>query len=163
MKTLVVLSGLPASGKSTWARSRVERFSSALIEEDAVREAIFGSTRPPSMKGVYEAMVKAATGAFLAHDEVIFERVAPLDHDRLYPIEKIHGYDRSVLVLFEAEVEECLTRNRARPEERRVPDSVICFLAKEFRLPSTSTAERFDRVYHLRGDGLPSLIEKKEL
>ena len=150
MKRLVVLSGLPGSGKSTYARER-EKEGAFVISEDDVRESLFGSIRPYSMEPVFAKMYQEANSYFVNHKdgEAILDSAYLSDFERVIPLQKVKGFDRAELVIFLTPEAVCLERNANREENRRVPSSVMSFLAKSFKMPKKEVTSLYDEVYYL--------------
>ena len=149
MRLLVVLSGLPGSGKSFFARSLLPSPYRLLVEEDEVRERFCGSDRPYSMQAVKEEMAREAT-SFLSSKEnavVYLDAAHLLSRERLAALEAVSSYDKAVLLWFSTPNEVCRARNALRPAERRVPDSVFAFMESSFEPPSKEEEKRFSFVY----------------
>jgi predicted kinase len=138
---IVVLVGLPGSGKSTWA----QQAGGGILSSDAIRELI--SDDPTNQK------IHARTFAVLRH--LLRERlelrrpVTYIDATNLTPYERrpyvtlANLYDCEIeAVFFDVPVDECQRRNRMR--HRIVPDDVIGEMAR--RLVPPTTAEGFNRV-----------------
>ena len=133
MRLLVVLSGLPGSGKSFFASSLPPSKDRLVVEEDAVRERLFGNGRPYSMKEIKDDL---------------------MSRDRLAALEGVLHWDKAVLLWFSTPIEVCRERNAARPAERRVPDGVFTFLSSSYQAPSKEEENRFFFVYHYPGPAL---------
>lgn len=156
MRLLVVLSGLPGSGKSFFASSLPPSENRLVVEEDAVRERLFGSGRPYSMKEIKDAMASEASAFLQSHPNgtVYLDSAHLMSRDRLAALEAVLPYDKAVLLWFSTPVEVCQERNAARPPERRVPDSVFTFLSSSYQAPSKEEENRFFFVYHYPGPAL---------
>lgn len=156
MRLLVVLSGLPGSGKSFFASSLPPSKDRLVIEEDAVRERLYGSGRPYSMKGVKDAMAEEASAFLLSRPNgtVYLDSTHLLSRDRLAALEGVLHWDRAVLLWFSTPLEVARERNAARPDDRRVPESVFTFMAASYQAPSKEEENRFFFVYHYPGPAL---------
>lgn len=156
MRLLVVLSGLPGSGKSFFASSLPPSKDRLVIEEDAVRERLYGSGRPYSMNGVKDAMAEEASAFLQSHPNgtVYLDSAHLLSRDRLAALEGVLHWDKAVLLWFSTLVEVCRARNAARPAERRVPDGVFAFMESSFEPPSKEEEKRFSFVYDYRRPAL---------
>ncbi len=156
MRLLVVLSGLPGSGKTFFAHSLPPSPFRLLVEEDEVRERLCGTGRPFSMQGVWEEMAREAT-SFLSSKEnavVYLDAAHLLSRDRLAALEGVLHWDKAVLLWFSTPIEVCRARNAARPAERRVPDGVFAFMESSFEPPSKEEEKRFFFVYDYRQPAL---------
>lgn len=156
MRLLVVLSGLPGSGKSFFASSLPPSKDRLVIEEDAVRERLYGSRRPYSMKDVKDAMAEEASAFLLSRPNgtVYLDSAHLLRCDRLAALEGVLHWDRAVLLWFSTPLEVARERNAARPDDRRVPESVFTFMAASYQAPSKEEEKRFSFVYHYPGPAL---------
>lgn len=156
MRLLVVLSGLPGSGKSFFASSLPPSEDRLVVEEDAVRERLFGNGRPYSMKEIKDAMASEASAFLQSHPNgtVYLDSAHLMSRDRLAALEAVLPYDKAVLLWFSTPIEVCRARNAARPAERRVPDGVFTFLSSSYQAPSKEEENRFFFVYHYPGPAL---------
>ena len=133
-KTLLVLRGLPASGKSTWARAVVAAYPPgviARINNDELCEMLFGdphSGGPAVGEGLVRIRSELVASLLAIPDVrmVIMDNtnlstrtVAGLAQDAIECGATLVVDDRFLAV----PVEECLRRNAARP--RPVPDDVM--------------------------------------
>ena len=156
MRLLVVLSGLPGSGKSFFASSLPSSEDRLVIEEDAVRERFFGNGRPYSMKEIKDAMASEASAFLQSHPNgtVYLDSAHLMSRDRLAALEAVLPYDKAVLLWFSTPVEVCRERNATRPAERRIPDGVFTFMAASYQAPSKEEEKRFSFVYDYRQSAL---------
>jgi len=130
---LVILIGLPASGKSTFYRERLAA-THALVSKDLLPR---GARQGPELE---RALAK---GASVAVDNTNPRLV---DREPLIALARRFGA-RVVGYWFPPDVGECLKRNQARVE-KRVP-KVAIFLAQK-RMQPPSMAEGFDELYEVR-------------
>jgi predicted kinase len=142
---VIVLVGLPGSGKSTWAAAQRE----TVLSSDAIRLLLSGDENNQS---IHDRVF--ATMRFLLRQRLeLGARVTILDATHLAcawrkPWLKLaERYGAAVeAVYFATPLEECLQRNRART--RVVPDAVIREMAAKLQVPSK--AEGFVRVRTIR-------------
>ncbi len=150
--TLVVLSGLPGSGKSSLKHQLTglapEQLAAAWVSTDALREQVLGSLqdldeRGAAFKRLHEsanefiyAMVCGIVKARLAHGFTTFVDATNLtDADRASWVQLAEDAGAKHLVLIvDTPLEQCLQNNRGRA--KRVPESVI----REMHTPSLSVA-----------------------
>ncbi len=140
-QTIVVLVGLPASGKSTW----LERRGVAALSSDFLRVLLADDATDQSIHRQVFAALRYLARARLR----IGRRLVYVDATHLTPrerrpwIEMARRYGSRVEALyFDTPIGECLRRNRMR--DRVVPEEVIERMAA--RLVRPSRAEGFDRV-----------------
>jgi predicted kinase len=141
---IILLVGLPGSGKSTWAESKP-----GVLSSDALRELLADD---PDNQAIH-ARVFRVLRDILKHRLELKRPLTYVDATNLTPYERepyvklAHRFDCKIeAVFFDVPVEECLRRNRGRA--RVVPDQVIRKMAA--RLVKPSAKEGFSRVNVLR-------------
>lgn len=123
---LVVMSGLPATGKSTVARAVAAATGAVLVETDAVRQReLQGSTYTPAERDRVYARCRELIAAALSQGrDAVFDATNLVERHRqpLYELAGRHGAGLVVVrtVLPEAEVRRRLERRQAGadPEDR---------------------------------------------
>ena len=134
---LVILVGLPGSGKSTFYR---ERFAAthALVSKDLLKSAGRASRKQ-------EPLIAAALAA---GRDVVVDNTNPSVEDRepLIALARAHGA-RVVAYYFAATPAECLARNRLREGPARVPAAAIFIINK--RLQPPTMAEGLDALSYV--------------
>jgi predicted kinase len=141
---IVLLAGLPGSGKSTWASGK-----KGVLSSDALRELLADD---PDNQNIH-ARVFRVLRDLLKHRLELKRPVTYVDATNLTPYERepyiklAHRFDCKIeAVFFDVPVEECIRRNRGRT--RVVPDEVIRKMAE--RLVKPSAMEGFSRVNVIR-------------
>jgi predicted kinase len=142
---IVVLIGLPGSGKSTY----LERMGVTALSSDAVRQLLADDPNDQSMQGRVFATLRYLLRQRLA----IGRPVTYLDATHLTPGERrpyiriAAAYDCEVEALFfDVPVEVCLERNRRR--DRVVPEEAVHRMAAKLAPPSLK--EGFSKVTVVR-------------
>ena len=130
---VVILIGLPASGKSTFYR---ERFATthALVSKDLLPR------RAPQSPEIERALSRGSPVVVDNTNPAIADREPVIALGRRFGA-RIVGY------WFPPEVGECLKRNEAR-SGKRIPKVAIFIAAKRMQRPSPS--EGFDELYEVR-------------
>ena len=126
--------GLPAAGKSTFARERLA-VTHVLISKDAM-------PRTSAKENVQRQLVSAAlrAGRSVAVDNVNATREA-----RAWLIREAHAHGARVVgYVFESSAKDCLARNRQREGAARVPAVAIHAAAKRLERPGFD--EGFDAL-----------------
>ena len=136
---LIILTGLQASGKSTFARSCYAEH--VYVSKDAMRNVPHKGVRQ-------EAMIRRA----LAQGEsVIVDSTNPSTADRALLIALGREYGARIIgYYFSSHVKECLERNRRRNGKERVPDIAIHAFRRRLEIPSY--AEGFDQLFFVTLD-----------
>jgi len=141
---IVLLVGLPGSGKSTWALGKP-----GILSSDALRELLADD---PDNQSIH-ARVFRVLRDLLKHRLELKRPVTYIDATNLTPYERepyvklARQFDCKIeAVFFDVPVDECIRRNRERT--RVVPDEVIRKMAD--RLVKPSAKEGFSRVNVIR-------------
>jgi predicted kinase len=147
MTTLVTLRGLPASGKSTYARAWVQESpdTRAEVNRDAIRLMLGGYVLGSSAqeKMVTRVQHKAIRDLLIAGIDVISSdtNLALRYVNDLYKIARAAGAEVYVIDMTDVPVETCVVRNAQRADKAPVPTDVITrmynksILGKGYPLP----------------------------
>jgi predicted kinase len=137
---IVVLVGLPGSGKSTWASGK-----SGVLSSDALRELLADDPNDQTI----HARVFRVMRDLLKHRLELKRPMTYIDATNLTPRERrpyiklADLFDCEIeAVFFDVPAEECIRRNRGR--ERIVPDEVIGNMGEKLVPPDSN--EGFLRV-----------------
>jgi predicted kinase len=135
---VVILIGLPGSGKTTFYRERLAA-SHDHVSKDAMR-----NNRQPQRR--QEELIQAALAAGRS---VVVDNTNPRIADRasIIAIARRHGATVAGY-FFPTDAADALRRNRARLGRERVPDVAIFTTRKRLEPPSHD--EGFDRLYTVR-------------
>lgn len=138
---LIVLSGLPSSGKSTIAQELAEQLPASVVSSDNIRQEIFGKKYVRSIK-TFETAKTRIYENLKAGRNVIFDAT----NVNRYKREAVFGWDRdrytAVSVHMEETQESCLERNHIRNRVQPVPDYEITNAATKLTKPTAD--EGFD-------------------
>jgi predicted kinase len=141
---VVLLVGLPGSGKSTWAQGRP-----GVLSSDAIRELLADDPTDQTIHarvfGVLRDLLKQRLELKRPVTYIDATSLTPRERAPYIAIAQRHGAAIEA-VFFDTPVVECQSRNRARG--RAVPENVIDSMAE--RLVRPSKAEGFDRLTILR-------------
>ena len=145
--TLIVLSGIPASGKSTFC-SYLQANGMLVVSSDAIRKELFGDEsiqKAPNkvFKIAYDHMQENGSKKF----DCAFDATNLTTALRKKVISAMRPYyDFILCYYFQPNLAECLERNSKR--DRKVPDKVIESMVQKFEIPTTE--EGFDYVCKIR-------------
>ncbi|MCH3910108.1 MAG: AAA family ATPase [Bacilli bacterium] len=153
MKTLILMAGIPGSGKSRWAKDYAKNHRNTLIvDTDETRKKITGSylVFPSDMKVIFDEMIKEGND-FLSSNEsectLIEDSIFLDDYRREYYMKRLKGYDKAILVMLKAhDYSLCYLQNKRRERDKWVPDNVIDGMIKMYKDPSKEVAAYFDEI-----------------
>ncbi|HLX57609.1 MAG TPA: ATP-binding protein [Ktedonobacteraceae bacterium] len=137
---LVIMIGLQASGKTTFARSRFGE-TYRYVSKDLMKNS--GKARKQRQL-IEEALQQGLSVVVDNTNPTIAERKELIDLGHLYHAE-ITGY------FFAVQLKQCLERNRAREGKARVPDVAIFATLKKLTRPSY--AEGFTKLFYVHNKG----------
>lgn len=135
MSRLIMLCGLPASGKSHYAKQLSKEYNAIIISSDELRIELFNDVNVQDRNNeVFNELKKRVKKALLENISVIIDstninykrRKAFLDELKTYPIHKL-------CVFMATPYEECLRQNSLR--ERQIPEYVIKRMYKSIYIP----------------------------
>lgn len=139
---LLMLKGLPASGKSTYAKELQEQ-GWARVNKDDIRKDYFPDYEHKDEKDVLyiedsEIIAELQEGNNVVVDDTNF---APKHQPRLEAIAKKHGADFEVLFI-DTPLEVCIRRNRKRAKS--VPMEVILSMHRKYIAPYRDEKPEYD-------------------
>ena len=155
MKTLIMLSAVPAAGKTTWAKKYQEDHENVyIINSDDVRmEITHGDYHDHSrQKEVWELFEKRIHEYANKGDDVtvILDALNDTNEVRYKYLSTTPEFDTKILVLFPTTLERSMEYNGQRPFENKVPDDILVGLNKKFEEPSKEVLDLVDNVYVVR-------------
>ena len=154
MKTLIMLSAIPASGKSTWAKDYQEKHPHTyIVSSDDVRmEVTHGDFQDHTkQKEVWELFEKRIHEYANKADDVtvILDALNDVNEVRLKYLSTTPEFDKKILVLFPNSLEKSRKYNNMRLEAVRVPDDVLVGLVNKFEQPNDEVLKYVDEVYEV--------------
>jgi len=144
-KELIVICGLPGSGKSTYVK-KMWGDSHVVICADEFRKVHTGRDFYPSAEPVIYQMVKVTVEVLLRRSmPVVIDMTSLTVKSRLKWVELARKCGAPVrCVWMDVATSTCLARNASR--ERKVPVQVIEAMADRFKPPSGANNEGFDAI-----------------
>ncbi|MGD1704053.1 AAA family ATPase [Dapis sp. BLCC M229] len=148
---LIILIGLPASGKSTLARKIVSRYPRCqLISTDAIRAQLFGDE---AIQGPWLQVWQEVQQQF--HQAVSLKSLAIYDatntqrrrRKELIELARETGFSYITGLWLDKSLELCLERNKQR--QRQVPEEVIMKMSRQLTNVLPSCEEGFDRLQRI--------------
>lgn len=150
MKTLIVLSAMPGSGKSTWAKQYLAEHSHTyIVSSDAIRYELTGQSQDFSkQKEVWELFSLRIHEYAQKNDDVtvILDALNDLNLLREKYVKENPEYDKYVLVLFPRTVEQIRHYNKERSFSQVVPDEQLEKLIQKWEEPTEEIKALFNEV-----------------
>ena len=141
-KKIWLLSGLPGSGKSTWARQKITENGGIWCSRDEVRFSIVKEDEEyfSHENEVFNTWIKQINEALENPEveDVYIDATHLNDKSRnkvLNRLTKNTDIEKITNVLFLTPLETCLERNKQRSGRAVVPEEVIRNMAKTFQIP----------------------------
>lgn len=154
MKTLIILSAMPGSGKSTWAKKYQEEHPNTfIISSDAIRYEITGTMQDFSRQKEVWALFSSRIHEYAQKQDdvvVILDALNDLDVLRTKYVKENPEYDRYELVLFPRTREQIKFYNQQRATTSVVPDDQLEILMAKWEEPSPEVLSLFDEVHEIR-------------
>jgi len=155
MRTLIVLSALPGSGKSTWSEQyRLTHKHVKIVSSDGIRKELTGQYQDLTHeKEVWKIYFDRINEIFDKYDDVtvIADSTNITNNFRLIPLEKCPNYDRCVLVVLKKKLDKILEQNHVRNEAKYVPEEAIKSMWKRWEDPTEEVKSVFDEVIEING------------
>ncbi len=153
MTQLILMIGLPGSGKSFLAEKLLKRYPDYhLISTDAIRAQLFGNE---SIQGPWLLILQQIQHQFqqaiLQASGAIYDATnAQRRHRRdMIQLARETGFHPILGLWVQTPVEHCLKRNQQR--SRHVPEEIILKMHRQLSDAPPSVAEGFDRVLKSQG------------
>lgn len=133
--SLIILCGIPGSGKSTYAKNYIERNSNAAhLSSDAIRAELYGSESTQGNPAeVFGLMQKRAVEALNNGYDVIYDATNITRKDRQSIISVCPKFAKIECHIIWAPIETCIERDATR--DRTVGKEVIDRMLKRFQAP----------------------------
>lgn len=164
MRTLILLSAIPGSGKSTYAKHYAATHPNTyIVSSDEVRKRIAGSlAKFDKEPEVWETFLSDINSYAEKYEEVtvIADATNLQNKYRRYYCEATPAFDRHVLVYFDIPFEVCLVQNKMREGDRVVPEKAMLKLKEEFEPVSEEVKALYDEYIVLGPDYVSPLIKK---
>ena len=146
---MILLSAIPGSGKSTWARQyQTEHPNTHIVSSDELRKVHFGAVNNFQHEQELWKLFLEGLNAYDKEEDVtvIADATNLTNAYRRYYKENTPNYDRHILVVFNIPYDICKIQNQMRTRDRVVPDKALESLYQEFEKPDDATIDLFDEV-----------------
>ena len=158
---LIMLMGIPASGKSTWSNNYVNSHDNCIvISSDEYRKKLFGDVNEQSRNNeLFRIVHNDIKSALKSNQSVIYDATNINAKRRMSFLSEISNIDCiKRIVIFNLPYEECLRRNWMR--ERKVPDEVIRKMYMGWQTPWYFEGwDSIELVHHLYHGGTYKISE----
>lgn len=153
MKTLIVLSAIPASGKSTWAsKYQATHRNTYIVSSDAIRVELTGTFSDHTReKDVWELFSKRIHEFGKIDDvTVILDALNDLNVLREKYVKENPEFDKYVLAILPFNPERSKFYNNMRPDAVKVPDHIMDMLIEKYEKPTEEIKDLFDEIWEIR-------------
>ena len=148
MNKLIILAGLPGTGKSYYERNYIKEVHTT-ISSDEIRIKLTGSYAKmlDNMNIVYDTMIEETNEIFLEDNQTVVLDSTFLDSKRrLYFLDRIKNADYIELVMLKASLDTVLKRNHKRIKSKWVPEEVIKEMATRYKEPVENEKIRYNSI-----------------
>lgn len=156
MNKLIIMAGLPGSGKSTYVKNNFKGSNVFHIDSDETRKQMFGSYLifPKNMYEIYDKMIEEANEIYdknKGKDIIIIMDSTFLDnYRRNYYLDHLRHFDVNILIMFKTtDIKKNLDNNKKRIKEKWVPEDVIFRMVDEYEELDEYTRNRFEEVIEI--------------
>lgn len=163
MKTLIVLSGVPGSGKSYFAHSLrdYKKGHVYIISSDAIRDLVTGNqqdlTEDPLMWKMYYELAKVYSAD--PNAIVILDATNKSAYYRVETTKQLSSYfDKFILIAFDIDEDTVLRQNLDR--EFPIPTKAVKEFLSTIELPNEIDKGFFNEVYIVKNDNFEDIIKK---
>lgn len=148
MKTFILLSAIPGSGKSTWAEQyRLTHENVFVVSSDAIRKELTGEFKNLTHeKEVWEKFSEYINKYRDQENDVtvIADSTNILNKFRIFYGQNVVGFDKKILVVIKKNIDQTLKTNHLRSESRIIPDNVIENMFEAWEEPDDNCLSYFD-------------------
>lgn len=166
MRTMMLLSAIPGSGKSTWAKKyQKDHPNTFIVSSDEIRVKLWGKVNDfhdeATVWKTYLDQINDYANQF--EDVTVIADATNLQNKyrKMYCEETPH-FDKHVLVMFDIPYEICLIQNQMRSSDRIVPRSGMDKLMAEYEKPDEETLNMYDDRLIITDVSKKALEEEKK-
>jgi tRNA uridine 5-carbamoylmethylation protein Kti12 len=151
---MILLSALPGSGKSTWAKKyQAEHPHTFIVASDEIRLSLFGRVNDMTHEAlVWKTFMDQLNGYADQYEDVtvIADATNLQNKYRKLYCEGTPRFDRHVLVRLDVPYDVCLLQNKMREKDRIVPWEAMERMRCEFEEPSDEILHMYDDYVVIR-------------
>ena len=153
MKTLIMLSAFPASGKSTWAKWFKENNPNTVIlnSDDIRMEVTNGDYQDHSRQKEVWELYEKRIHEYGKQDNInlILDALNDVNEVRMKYLGTTPEFDKKILVMFNTDPERAKKLNNQRDEKVRVPDFIIDGLIEKFEEPNEEVINSINEIRYI--------------
>jgi predicted kinase len=152
MKKLIIMAGLPGSGKSTYVKEHLLNEKNVVhIDSDETRKEMYGTYLhfPKNMYDIYDQMIVKGNKLYDEYEDLtlIMDSTFLENYRRNYYIDHLKKFDYYEIIMFHTKnINFNLENNRKRIKDKWVPDDVILHMVDLYEPLDDKTRSRFDKV-----------------
>ena len=165
MKKFIILSAIPGSGKSTWARKYAEEHpNTKIVSSDGLREEFGGRVNNfDHEKEVWETFMNRIH-EYGREEEVtvIADATMITNAYRKYYYDNTPEFDTHILVFFDLPYEVCQFQNKLRQHSAVVPEYAMKRMHEQFEQPSEEVKSLYDEIITVTSKFVSPEYNKKQ-
>lgn len=154
--TLIIMCGLPASGKNTWISDFIKKSSVdfTVVELDEIRSEIFGHQFHRSAEHFVIGTAKSFARLLLKQGKnVIINSTGLTEFIRNEWINMGEEYNCDIKIIWvKTSLKECLKRNKQRSKNKVVPNDVIVSMSRIFQEPLNMSFLSYKNINYYQKD-----------
>lgn len=165
MSRLIILIGIPGSGKSSIAKYLQSEFQEyKTISTDAIRAKIFGNEeiQGPWLK-IWDEVEKQLQQAVINTNTVIYDatNIDRKQRKKIIALGRNIGFTEIIGLWVDTTLEICLKRNQQR--HRQVPEAIILNMYQQISNVPPSCEEGFDRLLYYQNNATSTEISSQPM
>ena len=141
-----LLVGIPASGKTTYAKQLATVTGSIVLSTDEIRKKLYGSENIQGNWKEIESELHDSIKRYTALKIPVIVDATHTKPEHRKPLLKLSSHIKWSCYWLDADLNECLERNQART--RTVPTHVIKAMHKQLTLTPPSITDGFEIIIH---------------